>query len=229
MIWKSTVDAYQFGSTVELNNLHLRAFIRFFNQPHTSNASVLGGRGTLILANIEGLGSVAIKSYRRGGWISYLMKRRYLKLGKTRAQLEFEFLQYIRNLGIHAPEPVAYAHSGHIIYKAWLVSRAIKQSITLALLSLKDERRSRQVMKSVIEQILLLIQNGILHVDLHPGNIVIDGDNQIFLVDFDKGKIYQGNREKLKNRYLSRWQRAVNKHGLPNMLNEMLIEGLFKN
>ena len=84
-------------------------------------------------------------------------------------------------------------------------------------------------MESVIEQILLLIQNGILHVDLHPGNIVIDGDNQVFLVDFDKGKIYQGNREKLKNRYLSRWQRAVNKHGLPNMLNEMLIEGLCRN
>ena len=229
MTWTSTVDGYQFGSSVELNDNQLRTFIQFFNQPHTSNASVLGGRDTLIFSNIEGLGLVAIKSYRRGGWIRYLMKRRYLKIGKTRAQLEFEFLQYIRNLGICAPRPVAYAHSGHILYRAWLVSHAIEQPISLALLSLKNERKSRQIMESVIEQISLLIQNGILHVDLHPGNIVTDSDNQIYLVDFDKGKIYQGNREKLKNRYLSRWQRAVNKHGLPSMLNERLKEGLCRN
>jgi len=81
-------------------------------------------------------------------------------------------------------------------------------------------------MESVIGQISLLIQNDILHVDLHPGNIVVDGADQIFLVDFDKGQIHPGSKEKLRNRYLTRWQRAVTKHRLPDILTEMLQAGL---
>ncbi|MBT8367318.1 MAG: phosphotransferase, partial [Deltaproteobacteria bacterium] len=219
MTLKRTIDAYRFGSSLELNDNQLRTFIEIFNQPRTGNASVLGGRNALIFTEIDGIGLVAIKSYTRGGWIRYLIKRRYLKRGKTRAQIEFELLQVVRNLGINAPEPVAYAHSGHMFYQAWLVSRAIKHPQSLALLSLKDERITRQVMDALVGQISLLIQNGILHVDLHPGNIVVDSTNQIFLVDFDKGKIHYGSREKLRDRYLSRWQRAVVKHRLPVVLN----------
>jgi len=226
MILTRTIDAYRFGSFLELDDHQLRTFIRFFNQPRVGNASVLGGRTTLIFNEIDRFGSVAIKSYTRGGWMRYLIKQQYLKLGKTRAQIEFELLQVVRNLGINAPEPVVYAHRGRIFYQAWLVSRAIKHPLSLALLSLKNEKKTRQAMESVIGQISLLIQNGILHVDLHPGNIVVDGADQIFLVDFDKGQIHHGSKEKLRNRYLTRWQRAVTKHRLPEMLGEMMRAGL---
>jgi len=226
MISTRTIDAYRFGSSLELDEHQLRTLIRFFDQPRAENASVLGGRTAIALCEVDGIGSVVIKSYARGGWIRYLIKQRYLKLGKTRAQIEFELLQVVRNLGINAPEPVAYAHRGRIFYQAWLVSRAIKHPLSLALLSLKDEKKTRQAMESVIGQISLLIQNGILHVDLHPGNIVVDGVGQIFIVDFDKGQIHHGSREKLRNRYLTRWQRAVTKHRLAGMLTEMLHAGL---
>ena len=226
MILTRTIDTYRFGSSLELDEHQLRTFISVFNQSRGSNTSVLGGRTALTFNEIDGLGSVAIKSYTRGGWMRYLIKQRYLKLGKTRAQIEFELLQVVRNLGINAPEPVVYAHRGRIFYRAWLVSRAIKHPLSLALLSLKNEKKTRLAMESVIGQISLLIQNGILHVDLHPGNIVVDGADQIFLVDFDKGQIHHGSRKKLRDRYLTRWQRAVNKHGLPKVLTEMMQKGL---
>ncbi len=226
MIWDKTIAAYRFGSSLELDEHQLRTFIRIFNQPRAVNTPVLDGRTAITFNEIDGFGPVAIKSYTRGGWMQYLIKQRYLKLGKTRAQIEFELLQVVRNLGVNAPEPVVYAHRGRIFYRAWLVSRAIKQPLSLALLSLKNEKRARIAMKSVIGQILLLIQNGILHVDLHPGNIVVDGANQIFLVDFDRGRIHHGNRKKLRNRYLTRWRRAVTKHRLPEMLSEMMRAGL---
>jgi 3-deoxy-D-manno-octulosonic acid kinase len=226
MISTRTIDAYRFGSSLELDEHQLRTLIRFFDQPRAEKAFVLGGRTAIALCEVDGIGSVVIKSYARGGWIRYLIKQRYLKLGKTRAQIEFELLQVVRNLGINAPEPVVYAHRGCIFYRAWLVSRAIKHPLSLALLSLKDEKKTRQAMESVIGQISLLIQNGILHVDLHPGNIVVDGAGQIFIVDFDKGQIHHGSREKLRNRYLTRWQRAVTKHRLPEILTEMLQAGL---
>lgn len=226
MISTRKIEAYRFGSSLELDERQLRTCIRFFNQPTAGNVSVLGGRTSLTPAQLNGIGSVVIKHYRRGGLLRYFIKQRYLKLGKTRAQIEFELLQVVRNLGIKAPEPVVYAHRGSIFYQAWLVSRAIKHPLSLALLSLKDEKKTRQAMESVIGQISVLIQNGILHVDLHPGNIVVDGAGQIFIVDFDKGQIQHRSTEKLRNRYLTRWQRAVTKHRLPGMLTEMLQAGL---
>ena len=77
-------------------------------------------------------------------------------------------------------------------------------------------------MQSTAEQITLLVRNNILHVDLHPGNVVIDDRRQVYLLDFDKGRIYRGSREKLKDRYIARWRRAVDKHRLPDMLNDAL-------
>ena len=226
MVLNRTIDSYHFGFYLNLTDSQLRTLTGFFHHPDTIGVSVLGGRTSLTPAELDGIGSVVIKHYRRGGLLRYVIKQRYLKLGKTRAQIEFEQLQVVRSLGINAPEPVAYAHRGCIFYQAWLISRAIKHPLSLALLSLKDEKKTRQAMESVIGQISLLIQNDILHVDLHPGNIVVDGAGQTFLVDFDKGQIHPGSREKLKNRYLTRWQRAVTKHRLPEILTDMLQVGL---
>jgi len=226
MVLNRTIDSYHFGFYLNLTDSQLRTLTGLFHHPGPSGVSVLGGRTSFTPAQLNGIGSVVIKHYRRGGLMRYFIKQRYLKLGKTRAQIEFEMLQVVRNLGINAPEPVAYAHRGCIFYQAWLVSRAIKHPLSLALLSLKDEKKTRQAMESVIGQISLLIQNDILHVDLHPGNIVVDGADQIFLVDFDKGQIHPGSKEKLRNRYLTRWQRAVTKHRLPDILTDLLLAGL---
>jgi 3-deoxy-D-manno-octulosonic acid kinase len=226
MVLNRTIDSYHFGFYLNLTDSQLRTLTGLFHHPGPSGVSVLGGRTSFTPAQLNGIGSVVIKHYRRGGLMRYFIKQRYLKLGKTRAQIEFEMLQVVRNLGINAPEPVAYAHRGCIFYQAWLVSRAIKHPLSLALLSLKDKKKTRQAMESVIGQISLLIQNDILHVDLHPGNIVVDGADQIFLVDFDKGQIHPGSKEKLRNRYLTRWQRAVTKHRLPDILTDLLLAGL---
>jgi 3-deoxy-D-manno-octulosonic acid kinase len=226
MVLNRTIDSYHFGFYLNLTDSQLRTLTGLFLHPGPSGVSILGGRTSLTPAQLNGIGSVVIKHYRRGGLMRYFIKQRYLKLGKTRAQIEFEMLQVVRNLGINAPEPVAYAHRGCIFYQAWLVSRAIKHPLSLALLSLKDKKKTRQAMESVIGQISLLIQNDILHVDLHPGNIVVDGADQIFLVDFDKGQIHPGSKEKLRNRYLTRWQRAVTKHRLPDILTDLLLAGL---
>jgi 3-deoxy-D-manno-octulosonic acid kinase len=167
-----------------------------------------------------------VKHYKRGGLAGRLIRRRYLKWGKTRSQSEFELLLKAQDMGIRVPEPLVYASQGYLFYRAWLVTREINQPQSLARLSLNDEKRAADAMKSVIEQISQLIEHGILHVDLHPGNVVIDQADRIFLVDFDKGQNYHGNKSKLTGRYISRWQRAVNKHKLPQMLNEILQAGL---
>lgn len=221
-----TYNAYQFGTCTPLTELQMNRLIGFFSQPPPKTNSVLGGRSSVGYHRMEDLGPVVVKHYKRGGLWGRLVRRRYLKWGKSRSQLEFELLLKARDLGINVPEPLLYAHRGRWIYRAWLVTREIKQPQSLARLSLNDEKRTRQVMASVIDQISRLIDHGIWHVDLHPGNVMIDQSDRVFLLDFDKGSLYQRNNIKLRDRYVNRWQRAVSKHGLPEILTEMLRSGL---
>ena len=221
-----TIDSYQFGFSLNLTDSQLSTLTVHFHQSDPNGVSVLGGRTAATPARLKGIGPVVIKHYRRGGLVRHFIKQRYLKLGKTRAQREFELLDLVARLGTSVPQPIAYAHRGRLFYRAWLVTRAIDQPISLASLSLQDEKKTITVMKSVIEQIASLIQNDILHIDLHPGNVAVDTAGKVYLLDFDKGSIYYGSRQKLKNRYLTRWQRAVSKHRLPEMLSERLQDGL---
>jgi tRNA A-37 threonylcarbamoyl transferase component Bud32 len=227
MIQTRTVDSYHFGFSLNLIDPQLRTLTAFFHHPAAARqVPVLGGRTSVTPAQLDGIGSVVIKHYRRGGLLRYFIKDRYLRSGITRAQREFEMLGLAGNLGIHVPQPVAYAYRGRLFYLAWLVTRAIREPVSLARLSLQDKEKTRVAVQSSAEQIALLIQNNILHIDLHPGNVVVDIAGNVYLLDFDKGRFYHGSRDKLKDRYIARWQRAVVKHRLPEMLSDALRTGL---
>ena len=226
MIQTRTIDSYHFGFSFNLAESQLRTLTGFFHHPEPARVSVLGGRTSVTTVMLDGIGPAVIKHYRRGGLMRFIVKSRYLNIGKTRAQREFELLDTVGALGLNVPRPIAYAHRGPLFYQAWLVTRAIHQPLSLARLSLQDPNKIGGAMEAVIEQISLLVQNSILHVDLHPGNIVVDPTGKVYLLDFDRGGVYPAKLQKLKKHYISRWQRAVNKHGLPKILTEMMQNGL---
>ncbi len=213
-----TYDAYHFGLSIDLSDQQLKQLIRVFNSPAVTAASALGGRAAIASTQLEGIGSVVVKHYFRGGLVRYISKRRYLKWGKTRCQKEFELLQKVRRLGINAPEPIAFAYRGVLFYQGWLITREIQHHQTLVQISHANEQHVRRVMKEVVGHVSTLIKNSILHPDLHPGNVIVDNQNQVYLLDFDKGVIFPKEENILRNRYVRRWNRAIQKHGLPEML-----------
>jgi 3-deoxy-D-manno-octulosonic acid kinase len=178
---------------------------------------------------VAGIGSVVVKYYTRGGLIRHFVKRRYLRWGKIRSQAEFELLQKVRSLGVKAPKPIAYAYRGAMIYKAWLVTEEIKQHQTLAQLSLSDPDLVLSLTSQVASHVCTLIHNKIRHVDLHPGNVLVDAKFNIFLIDFDKAYLTRLARHKLRTKYIDRWRRAVIKHRLPERLWQTLKTELQKN
>jgi 3-deoxy-D-manno-octulosonic acid kinase len=223
---EKTYGSYHFGSLWDLTDQNMSRFIEIFNAPTDAVDSPLGGRSAVTIAQLEGIGWVVIKHYTRGGFIRYIVKRNYIKCGKTRSQLEYQALQNAARLGVNVPEPIAYAYHGNLFYRAWLVTREIPQQNTLAELSKIDEMQTRIAMKEVVNQIETLIRNNIHHADLHPGNILVNNTGRVFILDFDKSSISRGSRNKLRDRYLRRWRRAVSKHRLPGMLSEMMRTGL---
>ena len=226
MLRNRAINAYQFGFTMNLTESQLRPLIDLFQRPVDAADEVLSGRTAVTTARLAGVGSVVIKHYRRGGLLRHMNRLHYLKLGKSRAQREFELLETVAKYGINVPQPVAFALRGRLIYQAWLITREIQKPQSLAVLSAQNEKATGRVMESVVDQVASLIQHQILHVDLHPGNVIVDAAGNVYLLDFDRGKVYHGSRPNLKYRYLSRWQRAVSKHGLPQFLTEMMQTGL---
>lgn len=222
-IIRQRYDAYYFGAVSTLSPQNLERLIGQFNAAAGSDAgAALGGRRSVAITTLDGIGSVVVKHYRRGGLLAHLNKKTYLRTGKPRCQLEFEQMAYARAIGVNAPEPVAYAYRGRVFYHGWLVTREIEGQQSLAVLSTQDPDRAEAAIQALAGQVATLVEHQILHADFHPGNVLVDRDNQVFIIDFDKAGQFAGGRDKLKERYYQRWQRAVHKHGLPEMLVEML-------
>jgi 3-deoxy-D-manno-octulosonic acid kinase len=224
----TAIDSYHIGSSQHLSDHQLRQLIKIFDKPYRSEDAVLGGRSSVAIQPVAGIGSVVVKYYTRGGFIRHFVKRRYLRWGKIRSQVEFELLQKVRQLGINVPRPIAYAYQGALFYKAWLVTEEIKQHQTLAQLSLTDPDQAYLLTGKAASQISILIHNEILHVDLHPGNVLVDHNKNIFLIDFDKTRFRRLKKDALRKIYIERWKRAVIKHRLPDRLYKAMNTALMK-
>ena len=178
----------------------------------------LVGRGRMARATLDDSQPVIIKPYCRGGIVRYFIKRHYLRWGKRRCHAEYDMLRRVNEIGVNAPEPVAYAFQGTLFYKSWLITREIDRPERLSDVSHREETDVRGVLESLADQVALLIEHRIRHVDLHPGNVLVDGSRRVFIVDFDKARTFRGGKTRLRDRYISRWSRAVKKYDLPKAL-----------
>lgn len=187
----------------------------------------LVGRAPIHFTSLSGIGSVVIKHYRRGGMLRHLRSSIHLRSAQVRSEREFEVLEMVRGLGIPAPEPIAFAWRGGLWYRAWLVTRHIEGTQTLAEISRVDEERAQFLAQQLVPLVERLIASGIFHIDFHPGNVVVDREGGLAIVDFDKARIVAGReRGRLADRYLRRWRRAVIKHNLSEVLTEVLCSAL---
>lgn len=194
------------------------------NNCPSEHVSVLGGRTPVTMVEIPGKADAVIKQFFRGGLLGFFVKDRYLKLwGPSRACMEFVMLKRAAQMGVNVPEPLGFAEQGRFCYRCWLVTRQIPGATTLAALSVADENRAARLMPQVMEQVDLMARHGMFHADLHPGNLIIDPNNKVWVIDFDKAGVKNSTSDILFMRYQARWNRAVGKHGLPEQLSHLFI------
>jgi len=222
MMFKKQYRSYEFASLSELNTTSFDHLISLFTSKKIEKPEMLlTGRDCVCKTNIEGVGSVIIKHYTRGGFVTYFNKQRYLFSKKRRNRREFEFLRHARKAGVNVPEPFAYVSYGQLFYKAWLITREIANAQNFVELCLKDVNKAIALMPAIGENINKLIGASIHHIDLHPGNIIIDSSNKVFILDFDKACYVTGDRRELKKKYRTRWKRALEKYKFSDRLADL--------
>lgn len=194
--------------------------------PIVGRRDVMSSENSVSRGELAGLGRVVVKHYRRGGALGQLISSVYLDSGLRRPEVELELLAFLKGQGVRVPEPVASVTKGSLFYRGWLATKEIP-----AVQSLPSVDRScldllERALDNVVVEIRKLIGLKVHHVDLHPGNVLMDQSGEIWLVDFDKATVGQSSPKELRELYLRRWRRAVIKHGMPEIFSELFCARL---
>ncbi|MFW6415683.1 MAG: lipopolysaccharide kinase InaA family protein [Thermodesulfobacteriota bacterium] len=217
---------YRFGSFQGLGQKRIVQLVRHLENPPDPKAGVLTGRAGTHLIELEDLDQVVIKHYLRGGLLSSVNRRTYMGIKNSRAKLEFELLSHIQDLGVNTPVPVAFVSRGKLLYQTWLVTKYIPDAKNLSEIITSEPKKAERAIINLAEQVNILISHNILHIDLHPGNVLVDPHERIYIIDFDKARTGSAKKSALGRYYLQRWKRAVYKYRLPEFVNEIMLNKL---
>lgn len=173
----------------------------------------LKGRGTVVVFD-HGPLALVCKQYRRGGLLSKVVKDCYVYTGleETRMWREFRLLGELTALGLPVPRPVAArceCTQGRV-YRGALISECIPNTRTLGEI-LEQQSLPEHTWAQVGELIARFHRHHVYHADLNVNNILLDGEGNIYLIDFDKSGIWPYFRQFWAKANLRRLQRSLGK------------------
>lgn len=166
------------------------------------------GRGTTWFVQTETI-EAALRHYRRGGLFGKLVEDSYLfsSWEKTRSYQEFQLLNTLIEAGVNVPRPIAArAIKNGVTYKADLLSEKIPNAKDLVSI-LIEKPLSEDMYRKVGLEIRKMHDAQVNHTDLNIHNILIDEQDKVWIIDFDKcyqqsGNAWkQGNLERLKRSF----------------------------
>lgn len=134
---------------------------------------------------------LVLKHYYRGGAVAAITKDRYLgfNIENSRAFREWRLLNQMHLLGLPVPRPVAaHVEKSLFSYTADLVTVEVKGAKTLADV-LVGSRQGAGQWKKIGACIRLFHQHNIYHADLNARNILLTDSADVYLIDFDRGRI----------------------------------------
>jgi len=179
-------DASGVGAMLFDPTLLMRADPSLFDPAANAQAVPVGGRGAAWFVQTDA-GEAVLRHYRRGGMAARISRASYLWQGsqRTRSFREFRLLQELRALALPVPTPLAagYWRSGTGYRAALLMLRLIgTESMGERL-----DRGGAVPWGAVGHAIARFHRAGACHADLNVDNVLMDGHDHCWLIDFDRG------------------------------------------
>lgn len=187
---------------------------RMFDRAHWRAQGALtgqpGGRGSIHFIEDQGR-HWALRRYLRGGLAARVARDRYFYLGeeRTRSFRELRLLAVLRQRGLPVPAPVAACYErGIFTYAAELITERLvgARSLTemLAAGRMDDARWA-----SIGRCLRRFHDAGVQHADLNAHNILLGGNGEVWVLDFDRGRLREPGD--WCNRVLARLARSLAK------------------
>ncbi|MGL0820596.1 3-deoxy-D-manno-octulosonic acid kinase [Vibrio vulnificus] len=168
------------------------------------------GRGTTWFVQLPKI-TAALRHYRRGGLFGKLVKDHYWfrSWSATRSFAEFQLLKQLREAGVNVPRPIAAcAVKKGLFYQADLLSERIASAQDLVTL-LQKRPITADLYQKIGGEIAKMHRVGVNHTDLNIHNILIDAQETVWIIDFDKCYPQAGDSWKKGN--LDRLKRSFDK------------------
>jgi 3-deoxy-D-manno-octulosonic acid kinase len=148
------------------------------------------GRGTVHLIRAANK-NFALRHYRRGGLVARAMRDQYIWRGEanTRAFREWQLLYHLHRAGLPVPAPIVARYKRHgLLYTADIITERLMDSVSLAA-----QLRMRGIpilgWITIGRCIRSFHDLGVCHADLNAHNIMLVGDDSVYLIDFDRGRL----------------------------------------
>ncbi|PHJ42176.1 3-deoxy-D-manno-octulosonic acid kinase [Vibrio sp. PID17_43] len=176
------------------------------------------GRGTTWFVQLESMQvegiqidgmQAALRHYRRGGLFGKLVNDHYWFAGweQTRSAQEFHLLQRLIDAGVNVPRPIAArAVKSGPTYQADLLSERIPNARDLVSI-LQEKPLPSAMYQKIGQEIAKMHKANVNHTDLNIHNILIDDQDKVWIIDFDKcrqeasGDWKQSNLNRLKRSF----------------------------
>lgn len=209
---------YRLGFAQPLPAEDREQLLKHLGQPASSSEDPLQGRAQADFISLPNWGNIVVKHYMRGGLMRHLSRRSHLRRATCRGELEFRMLESLGKSGLPVPKPLGWADRGLLFVETWLFLAEIPHSSTLAQIDQTHPDQARELIPQVSDLVDRLVELNIHHIDLHPGNVLIDAQKNAHLIDFDKAARVSCTPDELRDRHYRRWNRAIAKHQLSSEL-----------
>lgn len=158
-----------------------------------------------------------LRHYWRGGWIGRYISDSFFfqRLNRCRSFAEYELLQQMLDDELPVPRPIAARVRKHgLIYQSDILIERIPDAQDLVQI-LTQRSIAPDLWQKIGQVIAQFHQAGVFHADLNAHNILLDADNKVWLIDFDKGSIRHPGPWQMKN--LARLQRSFQKESTKHL------------
>jgi 3-deoxy-D-manno-octulosonic acid kinase len=150
-----------------------------------------GGRGnTAFVGNVPR--QFVLRHYLRGGLVGKLVRDLYVYSGEdeVRSFREWRLLKKLVDFGLRVPRPAAarYRRYGPF-YTADLITVRLPGVKSLSIF-IKDEQDA-EFWSALGAAIHEFHSHGVFHADMNAYNLQIDDEKQLWMLDFDKGRLRQ--------------------------------------